>query len=99
MHFVKANLSKRKTFLTKPKNCIYGTKARRHITPSFSRKKNKFFFNSLVKLTTKIITCFDTIKDEKTSGIEVPTARKDKPITVSGTDMVYPMTVISQVTS
>ena len=31
------------------------------------------------------------MSEEKTSGIDVPTAKNDKPMTVSGTLMVYPM--------
>ena len=48
---------------------------------------------------TEMFTCLDTMREEKTSGIEVPTAKKDKPMTESGTLMVYPMMVINHVTS
>ena len=48
---------------------------------------------------TETFTCLDTMREEKTSGIEVPTAKKDKPMTESGTLMVYPMMVINHVTS
>ena len=39
-----------------------------------------------------------TIKLENTSGIEVPTAKNERPMTVSGTPIVNPMIVIIQVT-
>ena len=42
--------------------------------------------------------CLQTIRLENTSGTDVPTAKKDRPITVSGTPMVNPMIVIIQVT-
>ena len=42
--------------------------------------------------------CLQTIRLENTSGTDVPTAKKDRPITVSGTPIVNPMIVIIQVT-
>ena len=42
--------------------------------------------------------CLHTIRLEKTSGTDVPTAKNESPITVSGTPIVNPIMVIIQVT-
>merc|ERR1711884_863428 len=67
-------------------------------TPKQIRMSN-VFEPILFDTAIEPLPCFDTINEEKTSGIEVPTAKNDSPMTVSGTRMVYPMTVMSQVTS
>ena len=41
--------------------------------------------------------CFDTMREEMTSGMLVPTARKVRPITESGMLHVYPITEIIHV--
>ena len=54
--------------------------------------------NQLQSVIFHTFPCLQTIRLEKTSGIEVPTARNERPITVSGTPIVNPMIVIIQVT-
>ena len=57
--------------------------------------KCPFFFKYYLFIT---FPCLQTIKLENTSGIEVPTAKNERPITVSGTPIVKPMIVIIHVT-
>jgi len=45
---------------------------------------SKVFEPMLFETAMDPLPCFDTMRLEKTSGIDVPTARNDNPITESG---------------